>query len=154
MKKYAALAAVIALTGQTVSPAFAAGVFNDTTMLGWKRTSEPAAVAYFKMPFQSGPGLKAQPRVGLMISSPRSYSASTAIVHQAGSGVVDLGFTGRDFYSPWTATLNFNNQVAWASNPDALPKNTKYFLESGTSWALVGVASAAIIAGVILASEN
>jgi hypothetical protein len=154
MKKYAVAAAAIAMAGQLVSPAYAAGVFNETTMLGWKRTSEPAAVAYFKLPFQWGESLKAQPRVGFMISSPRTYAASAAVPHQTGRGIVDLGFTGRDFYSPWTASLNFNGQTAWTSDRDAMPKNTKYLFESGTSWVVVGIASAAIIAGVYLASEN
>lgn len=155
MKKYAAVAAAVAMTGQLIAPAQAAGVFNDTTMLGWQRTSQPAAVAYFKIPLQADKGYAAQPRAGLMISGPKSYAAGTAVMHQSGPGALDLGFTGRDFSSPWTASLMVSNQVAWAANPDALPKNAPHMFESGTSWVVVGLLSAGIIAGVyVLADRN
>ena len=153
MKKYAAFAAAIAMAGQLVSPA-AAGVFNETTMLGWRRVSEPAAVAYFKIPLQTGKGFKAQPRAGFMISAPKSYSADSAVLQQAGAGMVDFGFTGRHFDRPWTASLMVSNQVAWASNPEALPKNTPHLFESGASWVVVGLLSAGIIVGVYALSDR
>lgn len=154
MKKLAAFAAAVAMAGQLVSPAYAAGAFNETTMLGWRHVSAPAAVAYFKMPLQTDNALKAQPRAGLMISSPKSYTASNAVMYQSGSGAVDIGFTGRSFDSPWTASLMVNNHVAWASNPDALPKNTPHLFESGTSWVMVGLLSAGIIAGVYVLADR
>lgn len=154
MKKLATFVAAVAMAGQLVSPAYAAGAFNETTMLGWRHVSAPAAVAYFKMPLQTVKGFSAQPRAGLMISSPKSYSASAPVMYQSGSGAVDFGFTGRNFDSPWTASLMVSNQLAWANNPEALPKNTPHLFESGASWVMVGLLSAGVIAGVYVLADR
>jgi hypothetical protein len=155
MKKYAAFAAAVAMAGQLVAPAYAAGPLKDSTMMGWQRTSEAAAMAYFKMPFQPSPTLRAgAPRAGLMITSPRNYRAGTAVMHASGPGIIDLGITGHGIKTPWNASLMVQNRVAWTSNPETLPQNTKHLFESGTSWVVVGLVSAGIIGGVILLSER
>jgi hypothetical protein len=157
MKKYAAFAAAIAMAAQLVAPAHAAGSagpLKDSTMMGWQRTSEAAAMAYFKMPLQQSKTMRGQPRAGLMITSPRNYRAGTPIMHASAPGIIDLGITGQGLRTPWNATLLVQDKVAWASNPDALPQNTKHLFESGASWLVVGAISAAIIGGVILLSEE
>jgi hypothetical protein len=159
MKKIAAFVAAVAMMGSVIAPAQAAGVFRDallkdTTMLGWQRTSQPAAVAYFKMPLQADKHGAAQPRAGLMISAPKSYAAGTAVLRQSGAGMIDLGFSGRDLSTPWTASLMVSNQVAWTANPEAMPKNTKYLFESGASWVVVGLVSVGIIAGVYVLADR
>lgn len=157
MKKFAAVAAVLAMAGQLVAPAYAAGAagpLKDSTMMGWQRTSEAAAMAYIKMPFQKSNTLRGQPRAGLMITSPRNYRAGTPVMHASGSGIVDLGITGQGLRTPWNASLLVQDRVAWTSNPETLPPNTKNLFESGTSWVVVGLVSAGIIGGVILLSER
>lgn len=157
MKKFAACAAALALAGQLVAPAYAAGSagpLKDSTMMGWQRTSEAAAMAYFKVPFHQANTLRGQPRAGLMITSPRNYTAGTTIMHASGSGIVDLGITGHSLRAPWNASLLVQDRVAWTSNPETLPANTKNLFESGASWVVVGLVSAGIIGGVILLSER
>lgn len=157
MKKYAAFAAAIAMAGQLVAPAYAAGAagpLKDSTMMGWQRTSEAAAMAYVKMPFQQSNTLRGQPRAGLMITSPRNYRAGTPIMHASAPGIIDLGITGQGLRTPWNASLLVQDRVAWTSNPETLPANTKNLFESGASWVVVGLVSAAIIGGVILLSEE
>lgn len=154
MKKYAALVAATALVGQLATPAFAAGAFNDATMLGWQQRSAPAAMAYFSVPFHAERSDRIQPRAGLMITAPQAYYPGAMSSRVSKPGMVDLAFTGNTFDSPWTATLNVQNQVAWASDPKALPKNTKQLFESGVSWVVVGALSAGIIIGVYALSDR
>lgn len=152
MKKFAVFAAVAALAVQVAAPASAA-VFNDYTMQGWQRTSGPAAMGYVRLPF-NGSASHQLPRAGLMLSGPGSISAGHVYVRSAVPGAVDFGFTGRSFTSPWTATLNLSNTIAWASNPAALPKNTPHLLEGPTTWIIVGAVSAALIVGFYVGSES
>jgi hypothetical protein len=154
MKKSIVYAAIAALTCQAATPAFAGGPFHPTTALGWQRTSGPAAMAYVRVPFHARKTDRDQPRAGFMLTSPGAYRPGDAYSRISAPGLVDFGFTGRNFKSPWTATLNLSSQVAWASDKDELPKNTRYLFESGTSWLVVGVVSAGIIVGVYALSER
>ncbi len=155
MKKCVVFAAVAALASQLAAPAFAAEMFDRSTMLGWQRTASPTAMAYVRMPFQSAGTGSQQPRAGFMITPPHTYRPGTAQAFSSAHGVVDFGITGRDFHQPWTTSLNLNNAVAWTGNAEAMPKNATYLFESGVSWVVVGVASVVIIAGTIaLSNEN
>ncbi len=154
MKKFAVLVAAAALAGQLATPAFAAGTFNDATMLGWQQRSAPAAMAYFSVPFHAARNDRLQPRAGLMITAPQAYYPGAKSSLTSAPGMVDFAFTGNDLNTPWTATLNVQNQVAWASDPKALPKNSKQLFESGVSWVVVGVLSAGIIVGVYALSDR
>lgn len=89
-----------------------------------------------------------------MITAPQSYRIGQAFTRTGVPGMIDFGFTGRDFSTPWTATLNVSTSVAWAQDPAALPKNTHYLFESGVSWVIVGVISAGIIGGVYALSDR
>ncbi len=149
MKKSAVFAAVAAIAGQLATPAWAAGAFAENTMLGWQRNAPPAIMAYGRVPFHATPRDRRQPRVGLMISAPTSYRAGTFVSRASAPGVVDFGFTGRNFRSPWTASLNVSTAVAWTGNPDAMPKNTVYLMENSSSWLVVGVLSVGIVAGTL-----
>jgi hypothetical protein len=153
MKKHAFLVATVALLTQAAGPAFA-GPFKDPTMLGWQRKSSSAAVAYVSMPFHSGKNSRMQPRAGLMITAPQGYRVGSHLAYTAAPGIIDFGFTGRGFRSPWIATINVNNAVAWASDPKELPKNSKHLFESGISWVVVGAVSIGIIAGALALSTR
>lgn len=154
MKKLAALVAVAAMAGQLVSPAYAGGVYNNTTMQGWQRTAEPAAMAYFRLPFQTSRNERAKPSIGLMITGPHAYSVNSGLVRSASPGVIDLAITGQTLRSPWTAALRVNDRLAWASNPEALPKDTPHLFESGTSWAVVGLVTVGVIAGIYVLADR
>ena len=154
MKKCVALVATAALVAQLATPAFAAGTFNDATMLGWQQRSAPAALAYFSVPFHTARQGRLQPRAGLMITAPQAYYPGKMSALTSAPGMVDFAFTGKDFNSPWTGTLHVQNQVVWASDPKALPKNTKQLFESGVSWVVVGALSAGIIIGVYALSDR
>ncbi|MSO72436.1 MAG: hypothetical protein EXQ84_02345 [Rhodospirillaceae bacterium] len=145
----AVIVAFAAIAGQLATPAFAAGAFNETTMLGWQRTAAPAAMAYVRMPFHATRADRLQPRAGFMITAPQTYRAGTVISRASASGIIDFGFTGRDFRSPWTATFNVSNAVAWSGNPDVLPKGTHHLFERGTSWVAVGAVTIGVIAGTL-----
>ncbi len=149
MKSHAVIAVIAAIASQTVTPALAAGALDENTMLGWQRNAGPAAMAYFRMPFHATRADRLQPRAGFMITPPQSYRAGTVISRANAPGIIDFGFTGRDFRSPWTATFNVSDAVAWSGNPDALPKGTRHLFESGTSWMAVGAVTVGIIAGTL-----
>lgn len=158
MKKRAVLLAACLLATPALAggpPSLgASGTFNRSTMRGWQQHTQPAAVAYMRMPFHSNKHDRFQPRAGLMLSAPRTYSAGEPLLRASAPGMIDFGFTGGNFNRRWTPTLNFSNSVVWSSDPSALPKNTHYLFESGTSWVVVGVATVAIIAGVWVLSEQ
>ncbi len=154
MKKCAAFSAIAALAGQLMTPAYAAGPLPGTTMFDQQRVAAPVVMAYMRMPLQSVKSHKFEPRAGLMITSPVGYRVGDSFSRSSVPGMLDLGFTGRDLASPWTATLNAGGAVAWAQDPKALPKNTHYLFESGTSWVVVGLLSAGIIVGVYALSER
>ena len=154
MNKPAVSLALVALLGQLAAPAYAGGTFNETTMLGWQKTSRPAAMAYVRLPFHAGRADASQPRAGFMITAPRGYRVGAMPVRTAAPGVIDFGFTGRNFQSAWTASINVNDAVAWASKPEALPKNATHLFESGASWVVVGLISVGIVAGTIALSDR
>ncbi len=153
MKKSTFVVAAFALAAQVVTPAFA-GSYDFNPALGPQRTAAPAAMGYFRLPLHAGAKDSAQPRAGFMITSPQTYRVGQTFSRIGAPGMVDIGFTGRDLSTPWTATLNVSNTVAWAQNPDALPKNTHYLFESGLSWVVVGVISAGIIGGIYALSDK
>jgi hypothetical protein len=152
MKKRAALAAAIVMAGQSITPAFAGGLFNENTMLGWRQRMEPTAMAYVKLPFHASKADHRQFRAGVMVTTPRAYRPGFAPPRSSAPGWIDFSVTGYGLRSPWTTTLNVNGTLAWADNPVLLPKNTPHF--SGTSWVLVGALSAGIIGGVIALSDR
>lgn len=154
MKKCAVFTAVAALACELMTPAFAASPFNETTMLGWQQTTKPTAMAYARLPFHASATDQFQPRTGIMITSPQTYRVGGPLTRASAPGMVDLGFTGRNFAAPWTATLNVSDAVAWAQDPKALPKNSHNLFESGTSWVVVGLLSVGIIGGVYALSDR
>ncbi|GEM_PF-3591146 len=155
MRILAAVLAAFVLLAQTSVSAWAEGPFNQTTMLGWPKASKGAAMAYFRLPLHDTPRTSAQPRFGLMISGPSMRSAGFNNTRVQGPALLDLGITGRNLESPWTASLNVGDAPAWASNPDALPRGTnKHLLESGVSWVAVGLISVGIAAGVLVLVEK
>ena len=138
MKKTFVLAAVATLVGQFNASAFAAGMFDQNTMLGYKQRQGAAAMAYFHMPFNTVKNYQFQPRAGLMITTPSAYYPGKYTTRTSRPGVLDFSLTGgRHFQGPFTATLKVNNNVTWISNPDALPKNTGHSLEGGLSQSLM-----------------
>jgi hypothetical protein len=154
MKKHALLTAIAVLACHGATPALAAGPNDPTTMQGWQRIAEPAAMAYVRVPFHATRKDRRQARAGIMITSPRTYRAGQVFTRTSAPGMVDFGFTGTSFSSPWTATLNVSTSVAWAQDPEVLPKNTHYLSDSGLSWVVVGVISAGIIGGVYALSDR
>ena len=143
------LTAVVAMAGQFATPTFAASAFNATTMLGSRQIAGPTAMAYVRVPFHARKIGRFQPRAGFMVTAPQSYRPGTLISRASIPGIIDFGFTGRDFHHPWTATLNVGDVVAWSGNPDALPKNTVHLFESGASPAVVGAVTVGAIAGTL-----
>ena len=139
---------------QLVTPALAAGPFGDTTIYGQQRVAAPAAMAYVRVPFHAAKVDAFQPRAGVVITAPKAYRVGEAFTRTAAPGIIDFGFTGRDFTSPWTATVNVSGNVAWAEDPKALPKNTHNLFESGTSWIVVGLLSVGIAGGVYVLSTR
>ena len=152
MKKRAVLAAAIAMAGQSITPAFAGGMFNENTMLGWRQRMEPTAMAYVKIPFHTTKTDHRQFSAGIKVTTPQAYRPGAAPPRSGATGWIDFSVTGYDLRSPWTTTLNVNGFTAWADNPDLLPKNHPHF--SGSSWILVGALSAGIIGGVIALSDR
>lgn len=151
MKKIAAFAAALALSLPLAAPAQA---FDRNTMFGIPRLSGPMPMGYVRVPFH---GAKSRlPRAGVMLTSPGMSSVDKPLIRSAAPGVVDFGVTRRSARTRWTPTLNVSDNVAWAGNPDALPKDTKRLdlMGSGASWIIVGVASAAIITAVVASSAN
>jgi hypothetical protein len=130
------------------------GGFNRSTMLGWQHRAEPAALAYVRMPFHGQKHDRFQPRAGLMLSAPRTYNAGEPLLRAGAPGLVDLGYTGRDFKRRWTPTLNASTAVVWTSDRSELPKNTHHLFDSGASWVVVGVATVGIIAGIYVLSDQ
>ena len=147
------------MAGQLATPALAASPsanspFGDTTIYGQQRIAAPAAMAYVRVPFHAARTDAFQPRAGVVITAPQAYRVGEAFTRTAAPGIIDLGFTGRDFTSPWTATVNVSGNVAWAEDPKSLPKNTHSLFESGTSWIVVGLLSVGIAGGVYALSER
>ena len=149
MRMYVILTVVAAVAIQLATPVFAANAFNATTMLGSQMFAGPTALAYVRLPFHARKTARSLPRAGFMVTAPQSYRPGTLISRASIPGIVDFGFTGRDFHHPWTATLNVSDAVAWSGNPDALPKNAAHLLEGGASWAVVGAITVGAIAGTL-----
>ncbi|MHB1204692.1 MAG: hypothetical protein ACYCZX_03920 [Rhodospirillaceae bacterium] len=153
MRKVTTFIAVAAMCSQLAAPAFAYDMFNRTTLLGGPRTSDAAAMGYFRLPLGQGAGKQSAPRFGLMIAGPQAYAAGEVPLHLNAPRMVDLSFTGRDLNAPWQTSswrgsLAVGNAVAWVSDRKGLPESeAPRFLESGTSWVVVGVVTVAAVAG-------
>lgn len=152
MKKIAVFAVAAALLAFVATPAEA---FDRNTMLGTPRIAAPAAMGYVRLPFNS-PNSRRLPRAGLMLSAPGMDAPGKPYVRSAFPGVVDFGVTRRSVRSRWTPTLNIGDHVAWAANPDALPKDIPRLdlMGGSTSGLIVGAVSAAIITGVYIGATN
>ena len=154
MRKLIAFVTAAAVASQLTTPVLANDMFPDTTMLGWRRTSDAAAMAYFKLPFHASKNERRQPRFGLMITTPGPYAAGTVVNHAAMPSLLDLGFSGRDFRNDWTASVTVSDTVAWASDPASLPKDTRNLFEGGTTWVVVGVLSVGIAVGAYALADR
>jgi hypothetical protein len=153
MRKVTTFIAVAAMTSQLAAPAFAYDTFNRTTLLGGQRTSDAAAMGYFRLPLGQGTSQQSAPRFGLMIAGPQVYSAGEVPLHLNAPRMIDLSFTGRDLSAPlqtasWRGSLAMGKTVAWVSDRKGLPDSeAPRLLESGTSWAIVGLLTVGAVAG-------
>ena len=167
MKNVTTFLAIAAMATQLAAPAFAgdittelfnSSVFNGTTALGWRQTTGPAAMAYFRMPLTATThGLA--PQMGLMVAGPQAYAGGEAHLHLDGPRVLDIGITGRNLSEPWradswTSALTLGNTTAWSSDGVPAGQNPHLF-DSGTSWVVVGVLTVgAVAAGFALADRK
>jgi hypothetical protein len=147
MRKFITIVTAAAVISQIATPVLAADMFNPTTMLGWRRTADATAMAYVRLPLRAVKVDSRQPRVGLMIGAPGPYSIGRPINRAASPSMVDFGFSGRDFRSNWAASLTVNDAVAWTSDPQSLPKNTRNLFDGGITWVVVGVLSVGLMVG-------
>ncbi len=143
MRKMSAFIAIAAMASQLATPAFAAEISNPTGPQGWRRQSEASAMAYFRMPLGVARAHGAQPRFGIMALAPRPYGANDPALYMDAPVLVDVGFTGRDLNSKWTAALTVGDTVAWAQDPAALPPGTRVrlFEDAPVTWLIVGLAT-------------
>jgi hypothetical protein len=155
MRKVTTFIAVAALTSQLVTPAFAYETFNRTTVLGGQRISDAAAMGYFRLPLGQGTTTSSAPRFGLMVAGPQAYNAGEVPLHLNAPRMIDLSFTARDTSAPfsassWRGSLAAGKTVAWVSDTKGLSASeTPHFLESGTSWAVVGLITVGLVAGTL-----
>jgi hypothetical protein len=149
MKRIAAFIVAAALSVPLAAPAQA---FDRFTMFGQPRLSGPVPMGYVRLPFHGT--ASRMPRAGVMLSSPGMYSVDRPLIRSAQTGVVDFGVTRRSARSRWTPTVNVSDHVAWAGNPDALPKDAKRLdlMGGSTTWIIVGVASAALATAIMAGS--
>lgn len=160
MRHITTFLAITAVVTQLVAPAFAGdifegGMFNHTTALGWRQTTGPAAMAYFRVPF-TATSRGTQPQLGLMVAGPQAYWGGESHLHLDGPRVLDVSLTGRNLAAPWradswTTTMTVGNAVAWSSDRQApAPGEAPHLFESGLSWVAIGVLTVGAVAGTFV----
>ena len=153
MRKFTTFVAIAALTSQLAAPAFAGEIFNRTTVLAGTRTSGAAAMGYFRLQLGQAAGKTSAPRFGLMVAGPQTYSAGEVPLALNAPRILDFAVTGRDVSAPfaassWRGSFTVGNTLAWVSDRKDLPQGeAPRFLESGTSWLIVGAVTVGAVAG-------
>jgi hypothetical protein len=154
MRKAIIVMALAGVASQLAVPAFATpDPLNFAAgPQGWRRQGDAAVMAYIRIPVgTTKKNAASMPRAGFKLVAPRPYGRDEIASHINNPTMVDFGVTGRGFNSPWTATLNVGSTVTWASNPAALPKDSRQlnlFDGSGASWVAVGALTVAAGLGI------
>jgi hypothetical protein len=136
----ACVAAVVAAS-VFVTACGSAFAFDPAAGQPWQRFSPPAAVAYFKLPFQAA---RTEDRVvyGLALTAPMPRMSGAASVLIADTPkLMDLRFNG-----VVPDSLRVTGQVAWARNPSQQPDDRRLNLFGGLGDLVLGLAGTAVVA--------
>lgn len=136
MRAFVAAAVAANLLATACGPAFA---FDPSTGLRPQRFSDPAAVAYFRLPFGAA---KADDKMayGFAVTAPVPYSYGAAPVPIADAPkLVDLRFNGAV-----PESLRVTGQVAWTLDPSRMPDGPRLNLLGGLGGLALGLAGTAL----------
>jgi hypothetical protein len=141
-------------------PAFAAdplprGVFDQNTMQGWQRSTGASAMAYGTVKFHPTKSDAEPAKFGVAMTAPYRVNGAGVLLRTQAPKLMDFSFNTRSFDGTWGSSLNVGATRAWTYDPYApVGEQHTNFLDSGTSWIVVGVATIAIGFGIYSLTEN
>lgn len=148
-------AALAAAPSAFAADPFARGSFDNNTMQGWARSTGASAMAYGRVKFNPPATDDAPARFGLAMTAPYRVNGAGVLLHTQAPRFADFGFNTRDFKGSWSASLNVGSTPAWSYDPSRAPgERQQYGIQSGTTWAIVGLAAVAVGVGALMIVNN
>lgn len=160
MKRALNLALSAAILVASSASAFAAdpfprGMFDQHTMQGWQRSTGASAMAYGSFKFHPTKSDAEPAKFGVAMTAPYRVNGAGVLLRTQAPKLMDFSFNTRSFDGTWGSSLSVGATRAWTYDPYA-PQGEQHtnFLDSGTSWIVVGLATVAIGVGIFALTEN
>lgn len=160
MKKVLRFVVAAGVLAASMAPAWAAdpfarGTFDRSTMQGWQRSTGSSAMAYGRIAFHPPKSDKSPMRFGLAMTAPYRVNGAGVLLRTDAPKLIDIGFNTRGAAETWSASFNIGSTPAWSYDPARAPGERHHnFLDSGTSWLIVGVATIAVGVAAMSVIDN
>ncbi|MBL8631397.1 MAG: hypothetical protein JNM81_17310 [Rhodospirillaceae bacterium] len=124
---------------------FSRAVFDQNTMQGWQRSTGASAMAYGTVKFHPTKSDAEPAKFGVAMTAPYRVNGAGVLLRTEAPKLMDFSFNTRSFDGTWGSSLKLGATRAWTYDPYAKAgEQHTNFLDSGTSWIVVGLATVAV----------